>query len=233
MGVAPAWVARAAEGQAEVVRRGDRGDDPDLLAVGLEDDPLLDVQLDERVHAGGIDARVLEPIGVEAGLAQRRGHARAVAIGEPVEVGPFELARGRTAAHAPGPEARLLAGPGHDVDRAPRGHVLLAQRAHGLDSPEHAEHAVVGPGVERRVDVRAGDEHRRVWLGAHPAPEEVAHGVEPRLEARAAHTLSDPFERGRVGRRVDLARDPAGLGVVVEPRKRGDGVVQGAHGAEA
>ena len=215
------------------MRRGDRGDDADLLAVGLEHDALLDVQLDERVHAGGIDARVGQPVGFEAGLAQRLGHARPVAIDEPVEVGALELAGGRAAAHAAGAEARLLAGPRDDVDRAPRSRAALAQRAHRLDGAEHAEHAVVGAGVERRVDVRAGDDDRRVGLAALPAAEEVPHGVEPSLEARGAHALGDPFERGRVGRRVDLACDPAGLGVVVEPRQLGDGVVQGAHGAQA
>ena len=213
--------------------RGDRRDDADLVAVGLEDDALLDVELDERVHGVGIDARVGQAVGLEARLAQRGRHARAGAVDEPVEVGALELAGRGAAADAARAEARLLAGPRDDVDRAPRDDARRAQGADRLDRPQHAQDSVVGAGVERRVDVRAGDDHRGVGLGAAPAAEEVAHGVQARLEARVAHPRGDPLQGGGVGRRVDLAGDAAGLGVVVEPRQLGDGVVQGAHGTQA
>src|SRR6185312_5047832 len=131
---------------------------------------LLDVQLDERVHALRFDARVLEPVGVEAGRPQRLGQARPVAVAEPVEVVAAELAGGHPAADAAGPEARLLARPDDDLDRASRPDAQTAHRAHRLDRAEHADDAVVAAGVEGRVDVRAGEHGRVAGVRARPAP---------------------------------------------------------------
>jgi hypothetical protein len=102
---------RATEGQAEVVRRGDGGHHADLLALGLEDDALLDVQLDQRVHAGRVDARLGQPIGIEAGLGSAAAMLVPSRSTSRSRSGALELARRRAAADAAGAEARLLAGP--------------------------------------------------------------------------------------------------------------------------
>ena len=225
----------AAQRDPEVVRRGDRGDDAERVAVLLEHDALLDVQLDERVDRRRVDARVVQPVRVEAGVAQRVGHADAVAVAQPVQVGAREPPGGGAAADAAGAEARLLPRPGDELDRAPRHDAARAQQVDRLDRAEHADDAVVAAGVQRRVDVRAGQHERRVRVAAGPAPEQVADCVEPRLEARLAHPAGDALERRGVRRRVHLAGDPARRGVVVELGELGDRVVQpgrGGHRAE-
>ena len=191
---------------------------------------LLDVQLDERVDAGGVDPRVGQPVGVEARVAQRVGHAHAVAVAQPVEVGAREIAGGRAAADAAGPEPRLLPRPGDDLDRPPRGGAALPQEPDGLDRAEHPEHAVVAAGVQRRVDVGAGEDERRAGLAPRPAAEQVADRVDAGLQAGLAHPARDAVERAGVRRRVHLARDPARAGIVVELGELGDRVVQpGGH----
>ena len=218
----------AAEGQPEVMRRGDRGDHAERLARALEHDPLLDVQLDQRVDARWIECGVRKPVGVEAGVAQRRGHADPVAVDQGVEVRAVERAGRRAAADATRPEAGLLPRPRDDLDRPPRDEAVGAQRVDRVDRPEHAQHAVEAAGIQSGVDVRARQHQRRV-LRPRPAAEQVADGVQARLEAGVAHPLRDPLERRAVGRRVDLARDPARLRVVVEGGQLLDRGVQAAH----
>jgi hypothetical protein len=215
------------------VRRGDRLDDADRLAAVLQHGALLDVQLHQRGDPRRIDPRLLQPVRVEAGPPQRLGHADPVAIAQAVEVGAAEVAGRGAAAHAPGPEPGLLPRPCDDLDRAPRRRARLAQQVHRGDRAEDADHAVVAAGVERRVDVRAGQHQRGIRVAPRPAAEQVADGVEPRLEARLAHPAGDPLQRGGVGRRVNLPRDPARSGVVVEARQLGDRVVQPCGGDHA
>ena len=232
IGVAPACVAaprrisRRSCGAAIAVTT------PIGSPMRLEHRGLLDVQLDERVHGRRIEPRLGDPArgrspprAVRRRARRRRGRARLEGV-------RAERADERATADAAGAEARLLPGDGDHLEAAARREAGVAQRAHRLDRAQHADDAVVAAGVERRVDVRAGDHARCVRLAARPAAPEVAERVEARLEARAAHPLRHPLQGLRVGRREHLARDPAGLGVVVELREPVDRRVEAvAHAA--
>ncbi len=200
----------------QVVGRGDVRHHPDRDAGGLEHAGLLDVQLDEGVHGREVQPRLLDPIRVQADGTHRRGDADAVAIAHRIELGPRQAAGERAAAQATRAEARLLAGEADHLDATCRRPVRRAEGAERLDRPEHTEHTVVGPGIQRRVDVRAGEDSRRGRVVAlDPAPE-IAERVDAHVEPGLSHQVGDELVRGRVGGGEHLARDPAGVRVVVE-----------------
>ena len=59
----------APEGHEQVVRRGDVGHDAKRDAGGLEHAALLDVQLDESMHAGRIELDLADAVGIQADVA--------------------------------------------------------------------------------------------------------------------------------------------------------------------
>ena len=230
--MAPAWVAEPRSVSAQVVRRGDRGDDADRLAALLEHGALLDVQLDERV-----DRRRGRCAPRPAGRARspRRAAPRPCSCRRGRTAG-----RGRRASSCPAaarlptqPVPKRGSSPAHATSSIERRGASPRARSRWTASiaPSTPSDAVVAAGVERRVDVRAGEHQRRGRRAPGPAAEQVADGVEPDLEPGVAHPRRDAVERRAVRGRVDLARDPARVRVVVVAGQLGDRVVQPGRSA--
>ena len=92
-------------------------------------------------------------------------------------------------------------------------HVLLAERARHLDGAEAADRAVEVAAVGHRVDVRADENRRQRGLPAFEASDDVAGGVDARVETGVAKEPERELAPGQVrlgiGDPVDAARRPA------------------------
>ena len=220
--MAPAWLAsprrtiRSSWGAAIHVTT------PIVSPLASSTPPCSTWEADEGVHGRRIDPRLADAIGIGADGAHCLGRTHPVAVDEPVESRRGHLTDHRPAAQAAGDEARLFTGDAENLDRAPRPDPPLAQYLHRLDPADHAEHAVVGTGVQRGVEVGAGEDRRRVRITALPAPDQIAGRVQADVEPGRPHQLGDVLGARLVLRRVHLAGDPACVRIRVERREPGD-----------
>ena len=94
-----------------------------------------------------------------------------------------------------------------------KAHVLLAKRTRHFDGAEAADRAVEVAAVGDRVDVRADQDRRQRGLAAFEPPDDVAGGVDPRIETGVAKESEGELAPGQVrlgiGDPVDAARSPA------------------------
>ncbi len=155
-------------------------DDADVDAFGLEDRPLLDMQLKEgfeRALADGLPPDIADPLQL---LAEELSFRVLQPIGVILAIDAGEDARrdhGRRVARA------LLVGPVHHLDRMLRLDAEVVQRAHDLEPGEHAEHAVIFAAGRLRVEVAADHHRRKLRVRAFAAGEHVAHRVDGELAA--------------------------------------------------
>ena len=128
------------------------------------------------------------PFGIAAEGLERVAHRDAAdvpLVERVLRIGPGERARageGRAKADA------LLVAEGDDFDRVIEPLAALGQRLDDRERGERAIIAVVAPGVAHGVDVRAQHQRRRARAPALVARDDVAGGVDPRLEPGLART---------------------------------------------
>ena len=111
------------------------GDDADLPALGLEDRPLLDVQLEERLHRPPADRLVALPADPLQLVAEPQPLRVLAVVGELELVHPGEHARRQ---HRRREARALLVGPVRHHDRMPRPDPEVVQRPDHLQPAEHA-----------------------------------------------------------------------------------------------
>ena len=151
------------------------GDDSDVVALVFEDRPLLDVQFEIGVErpaadrllaleadahefvaellAVGIEPRIGEFLGVDAGEHARRDHRRRVA-------------------------RAFLVGPVGDLDRVAGLDLEVVERTHDFQRAEHAEHAVELAAGRLGVEMAAEHHGGKIVFDAGAAREHVAHLVD-------------------------------------------------------
>ena len=134
-------------------------------------------------------------------------------------IGPRERAR----AGERGAEANaLLVAESDDLDRMIE---TLAAPGQGLDHGQRSQRAIVSivaPGVAHGVDMRAQHQRWRARALALVAGDDIAGGVDPRLEPGLAAPTDENERRASMGLREEEPRQAAGLigegGECVEPR---------------
>ena len=89
--------------------------------------------------------------------------------------------------------------PHHDFERAARGDARLVQRRHHLDRAQRTEVAIEVAAVGDGIDVRAEEHRRQRILRPGPPSEDVAGGVDARLQPGAFHQLHHVGASGDVG----------------------------------
>ena len=175
------------------------GDDADLLALGLEDRPLLDVQLEVGVHLPRADRLVAlpaDPLQLVAERACRRGrsghrHSRGRS---PRRRRPEASIAG--AKRAPSSLVQFVTTIGCRV-RIPRSFIDRTTSS----APEHPEHAVVLAPGRLGVEVAADIDRQRVRVLARARREHRPHRVDARASSppprTSAGTAPGPRRRRR------------------------------------
>ena len=135
------------------------------------------------------------------------------------QVGEGERAGERAAAEIRSliPHALLVAEP-DDLKVERQFHAAFTERLHGGEGGEHAQRAVVFPGVAHGVEVRAEQQRFRAALRGFPAAEQVEGRVHAHLQPGLAHPGGDEFVRVAHGGRGERAREAAAL--VADLRER-------------
>ncbi len=201
------FLARHVDGVT--LRALDAGDHADRLALGLQPGALLDMRLDIGVEAPvePIDLahrrrgeRFLQRVGQDDARPVRdREH-----LGEIVVPGPC----GRP--HRAGLEAAaFFVHPGHDLYRPLSAHARVVERFERLEPGEHAVNAVVLAPGGLAVHMRAGDDGRRVVLGARTAHVEISDRIAEYVVAARGGPLAQQAPRGCVLGRQRLTVHPA------------------------
>ena len=156
------------------------GHHPYRRAAGLQDRPLLDMQLQigpqrlaERCRAGPA-----QPVEFVADTDPR-------AVGDVSDLVQRQHARPHGRAHHRHREARaLLVGPHRHFDRGAGLDAVVVERLDHLQPAQHAVDAVEAPAGRLSVEMAAQHHRRGVRIGARPSGEEVAHAVELEGAAR-------------------------------------------------
>ena len=150
------------------------GDDADVDALVLEDRPLLDMQLEERLHRAAAHLLVALPADALQLVAE------ALAPGVLTRVGPVELVH--AGEHAGGEHRRreagaFLVGPVGDDNRVLRLDTEIVEAADHLQPAEDAQHAVIAAARRLRVEMGAHIDGQGIGVGALALREHSAHGV--------------------------------------------------------
>ena len=161
--------------------------DADLLVLGLEDRPLLDVVLEVGVHLARADRLVADPADALELIAEGLALGVLAAIGVVERVDAGEHARRQHRRRKP---RAFLVGPVGDDDRMLGLDPEIVERAHDLEPAEHAEHAVVAPAGRLRIEMRADIDRQRVGIGPLAPREHGAHLVDAHRHARPRRTTA-------------------------------------------
>ena len=169
----------------------DRGDHADRQLQLLEHRALLDMHLDIAQHGVTPPADRRDRRRVAAEAAQRSLEMGALGV-DHVQRLRVERAGDRARAGELAREAHafLVAERDH-LDRERQTLAGAVQRRHGLDRGDHAEIAVVVPGVAHRVDVRAQQQRRQSRTVALVAADHVGGGVELDRHPGLLHPAAD------------------------------------------
>src|SRR5690606_20190617 len=150
-------------------------DDANVLAFGLENRALLDVQFEQRMDLARADLLVALPADALELVAETEALGVLAVIGPVERVNAGEDAGGE---HG-GREARaLLVGPVDDDDGAAGFDAEVVERADDLEPAQHAEDTVVATAGRLRVEVAADIDGVEVRLGAFAAREHRPHLVD-------------------------------------------------------
>jgi len=179
-------------------------DHADLLVLGLEDGPLLDVVFEIGVHPAGADRLVADPADAPELVAEALALAVLAAIGVVERVDAGEDARGQ---HGGGEAGAFLVGPVDHDDRPARPDAEVVEGADDFEAAQHAEHAVIAAAGRLRVEMAADIDRIEARVGAFAAREHGAHLVEAHAEPGA---LAPRFEQRSapgvvVGQRLPIA----------------------------
>ncbi len=204
---------------------GDARDDAQRASFGEQHRPLLDVHLDVRADAAGVDGGLADARRIEAGREHGVAERDAVRVAA-IEQRGIESAQHRAAREEAGAEARaLLVGERGHLDRVRDALAARMELGDAGDRHEDAEHAVVASAVPHRIEVRAQENAGRAGIRRLVASDHASDGVDAHAHARFLHPARDlarrrPVRGGEIGarvvvRRVAVARE---LGGAVEER---------------
>ena len=178
------------------------GDDADLLVLGLQDRPLLDVIFEIGVHLARAHLLLAHP----ADALQFVAEALALQVGAPIGIVERQFAR----EHAGRQHGRRKARPflvrpvgHHDGVLGADGEVV--ERARHLQARQNAEHAVELAARRLRVEMRADIDRQRVRVRAGARHEHVAHAVDAHLKPRRLAPAPEQMAALIVGVRQRLA----------------------------
>jgi hypothetical protein len=151
------------------------GDDADILALGLQDRALFDMQLEEGVHLAVADLLLAFPADALQFVAEALTLGVDPVIGPVARVLSGKDARGE---HRGGVARPLLVGPVGDHDGMLRLDPEIVERADDLQPAEDAEDPVVFPARGLGVEMRAHVDRKRIGIRPLAAREHVAHLVD-------------------------------------------------------
>ena len=159
------------------------------------------LQIGDRLRAGA--ERTLRQVGLRLTLpGQRPGEGDAFGIHGCVPGVGRRMPGPGHGAHAAGSEAAaFLVGPGHDLDRVPRGGAAVADRLHRLQPGEHAPDAVEAAAHGLAVHVAAGQHRRGLRVRALVPQEQVAHRIDRDGQAQLRGPADQQAARLAVQRR--------------------------------
>ena len=183
------------------------GDDADILALGLQDRALFDMQLEKRLHLAGADRLVAGPANALQLVAER------LAVGVLAGIGPFKLvdagedARGQ---HGGREAGALLVGPVRDHDRVPRLDAEVVQRADDFEPPQHPQNPVILAARRLGIEMAAHIDRQGLGIGPLAAGEHGAHPVHAHRTARRLAPLLEERPALAIGIRQRLAVVAAG-----------------------
>ena len=156
------------------------GDHADGDALGLQDRPLLDVQLEVRVDVAAAHLGLADV----ADLRQRAAVGDAVVVGAGVR--PLEIAQAREdggSQHRRVEAGALLVRPVHHLDGTAGLDAVIVEGAKDLEPGQHSEDSVEPAAGVLRVEVAPHQHRRGVVLAPGAAREDVAHPVDGHLRA--------------------------------------------------
>ena len=207
MGVVPAWLAAPAMVTSRTCRPVTPVTTPTGTPAACEHGALLDVELDEGVEDERVPGRGDDGsrLGVAAGGPDALGDRGTIVVHLGQGGGVEPPGAGVAAGHAGRAPSPLLVGEGGDDDAVVE--VGGVERRGHLDGGDDAVGAVVGPGVDHRVEVTAGGEPAAGAAG--PAAEEVGGGVDGDVEPGLGHPAGDDVASRHVLGRPRLACHPA------------------------
>ena len=149
-------------------------DDADILAFGLKDRPLLDVELQHRMHLARADFFIADPADALKLVAEHHAIEIGACLCIIFGVNAGENAGGQ---HGWRKAGTLLVGPvGHD-NRMLRLDAEIVHRADNFESAEHTQDAVIFAAGRLGVEVRAHIDRQRILVFTGAGGEHVAHGV--------------------------------------------------------
>ena len=169
----------------------------------------MDLDIGERLAR--VAAETGDAIGIAAESQQRLAQADAGPV-DGVEIGRLESAGERArACEGDGKAHALLVAEGRDVDGEIQNLARFMQGRHGFDGGDHAEIAVIAPGVAHGIDMGAEDQHRRVGRSSGIMADQRAGIVDLGRQTRLRHPAAHQDDRLAVLRREIEPRERARL----------------------
>src|SRR6185312_6707740 len=179
-------------------RAGDRRDDAECQVAIEQYRALLDMDLDECRDVVVRARKRRNCVGIAAERDDRVAQRRSLGIAA-VEQRRIEATRQRaTSDHRKAEAHAFLVTERDDLDRVWQLDATRGEVAGGGDCAQDAEDAVVAAGIDDAVEVRAGDDARRIGPCACASADDVAERVDLDGEAGVAHPAGDQRRRTAV-----------------------------------
>ena len=174
------------------------------LAFRLQYRPLLDMQLQHRMHLARADLLLPDPADARQFLAKDLALHIAATFGVFLRMDAREHPRRQ---HGRSKPRALLIRPVRHHDGAPCPHPHVVHRPHHLQRAQHAENAVIFPPRRLGIQMRPHVNREGLRIGPRPRREHVAHAVHahghPRRFAPALEQMP-PLAVG-IGQRLAVA----------------------------
>ncbi len=178
-------------------------------AAALQIAALLDVQLEIRVIRALGHAGVHDAIGIATDLPDAVRPPDA--IPNLIEIRGLDVAGDDAAAgEATAKCNAFFVRPDDHLERMPRADSGGITRFDDAEGRQRTEIAVEIAAARHRVDVRSEQDGRLLWIAAGAPREDVARGIDARLESRRTHQLHDVLTPLNVGVGVGDAADTVG-----------------------
>ena len=166
------------------------GDNTNVLAFGLQDGALFDVQFKEGMHLARADFLVPTPADPLELIAEFLALCINTVIGPILRMDPRKDTRRQ---HRRRVARALFIGEVRHHDGMFGLNAQIVQGADDLQAAQHAKHAVVFPARGLGIEVTADIDGQRIGVRAFAAGKHVAHLIQPH---RAARILAPFLEQG-------------------------------------
>ena len=157
------------------------GDNADILALGLQDRPLFDMQFEKRVHLARANLFLAAP------SDPRQLVAKALSFGIGARIGPVLRVHARKdtrTQHRGGKTRALLVGPVGGDDGVFGADAQVVQGADHLQPGQNPQHPVIFAARRLGIQMRAHIDRQRIRVSARSHGEHVAHLIQPHGTAR-------------------------------------------------